>query len=109
MARQLGRLYIRVDGSKVGRLPSNRTAVLLLHGGATTKDNGLGTLQFVHSDLIHLGQKRRSGKSLKAKETTYREQGAGRGATAVPNDSYHLWVKQSLARGVEMERLTLLT
>ena len=53
---QLGGLDLRVDGGKVGRLSSNGAAILLFYGIAATKYNGLGTLQFVHSDLVRLVQ-----------------------------------------------------
>ena len=56
------RLDLKVDGSKVGRLPSDSTAVLLLYVVAAAKDNGLGALQLAHSDLVQLGQKYCSGK-----------------------------------------------
>ena len=52
VARQLGRLDLRVDGRKIARLPPNGTAVLLFHSVATTKDNGLGALELAHHHLI---------------------------------------------------------
>jgi hypothetical protein len=65
VALQLGRLDLRVDGSKSGRLASNDTTVLLLHGVAATKDNGLDALQFVHGDLVQLCQKILPGKAAR--------------------------------------------
>ena len=62
MALQLGGLDFRVDGGEASRLSSNGTTVLLLHGVATTKDDGLSALQFAHGDLVQLGQKYRSEK-----------------------------------------------
>jgi len=57
-----GRLDLRHDGSEVGRLPSNDTAVLLLYGVAATKDDGLSAFQFVHGYLVQLGQQYCSGE-----------------------------------------------
>ena len=62
MALQLGGLDLRVDGSKGIHLSSNCTTVLLLHGVATTKDDGLSALQFAHGDLVQLGQEYRLEK-----------------------------------------------
>ena len=106
MVRQLGRLDLGVDGSKVGRLSSDDATVLLLHAVAATEYNSLGALQFVHCDLIQLGKIHRSGKQNKR---TYGEQGAGRATTTIADDRNLLGVKQRLGRWVERERLALLT
>ena len=51
---QVGRLDIGFDGSKIARLSSNETAVLLFHTLASTKDNSLSALELVHHDLVGL-------------------------------------------------------
>ena len=98
MSLQIGRLDLGVDDSEVGRLSSNGTAVLLRHSVAATKYNGLGALLLVHSDLGQLVQKHFPVHEREKK--TYREQGAGRSATTIPNDNNLLGVEKCLGRGL---------
>ena len=48
---QLGRLDLRVDGREIARLSSDGTAVLLLHGVPSTKNDGFGALELAHGHL----------------------------------------------------------